>query len=392
MDTKTQIVYFLGAGASAQAIPVIDGLRPRIYDLIKFLESYQVHHLNEDAIKHFPDLLKNNQDLLNHVIDELEWLYEDSEYHQTIDTFAKKLYLQDSALLFKLKRALITYFYFEQSIPFYASELNPDSESHSGTYDTILDKRYDNLIASLAFKENGQIKLKGHIKIVTWNYDLQIELALKNYIDDSINNLKEKFNIHPSAKSYVNLIVEDDQSNNNFAVYKLNGNAFLDPFLEEGLGSRKTPHDSTHLETGNLILIGNYLDTYKKVFPDYKNYIGNTGVTKIFNFAWESDGITSLKYPGHKSVLEGAKSAFRNANILIIIGYSFPFFNLEIDKQLFENCWPSQIIIQDFNPEIILERIYALVPKFKGPFSKDNPEIEITFMQPDKYFPIHPHT
>ena len=39
MSDKNQVLYYLGAGASANAIPVINGMRNRIKDLINYLKK-----------------------------------------------------------------------------------------------------------------------------------------------------------------------------------------------------------------------------------------------------------------------------------------------------------------------------------------------------------------
>jgi hypothetical protein len=387
MSKKSQIVYFLGAGASAQSIPVIEGLRPRLLDLSFFLKNYLNTNLNESAFEILPEKLKNNQDVLLHLYDEIIWLYEVSEFHQTIDTLAKKFYIQESDDLLRLKRALIVYFYFEQAILF-PSNRDLSRPNKSGVDDSILDKRYDNLIASIAYRETGNIKIKSHIKIVTWNYDIQIELAIKNYIEENLNTIKIKNNIHPNTSSYNSDSGVLDLDG--FAVYKLNGNAFLDPGLDIDKINADTPHDSTNFHKEKPILIGEFLEQYQSLFPD--NAMKNISAFKYFNFAWEADNSYVPKFIGHKLVIKNARNVLKNARVLIIIGYSFPYFNAEIDKEIFADCWPEQIIFQDFEPEKIKNRLFEMVPKFKGPISRDNPKIELIFMEPDKYFPIHPLT
>ncbi|OYU95641.1 MAG: hypothetical protein CFE21_10910 [Bacteroidetes bacterium B1(2017)] len=390
MDKKSQIVYFLGAGASAQAIPVIEGLRPRLDDLAIFLKSFLKTNHNDESFQKLPENLRKNQDVLLHLYNEILWLYKASEYHQTIDTLAKKYYIQESTELNRLKRALIIYFYFEQAL---IIPLNRElfTKRFPGVDDSILDKRYDNLIASIAIRNGGRIELKSHIKIVTWNYDIQLELAIKNYIGDFINNVKKSYNIHPNILSYKNIENRDALFGlDHFAAYKLNGNAFLDPTLEFADGGGVTPHDFTYLESENSNLVGNFLKTYSDLFPE--NHLDSISAFQYFNFAWEEENSYAPKFNGHKLILNNAKNVFKNAKVLIIVGYSFPYFNSGIDRELFEDCWPEQIIIQDLEPEKIKNRLFELVPKFKLLSQKISNPIEIVFMEPDKYFPIHPST
>jgi hypothetical protein len=179
------IVYYLGAGASANSIPTINGIRDRVLDLAKFLTKYLEKNLNEAGFAALDNGIKTNQIALELIIEELHWLYVNSEYHQTIDTLAKKLFLQESNELKKLKRALITYFYFEQTMKF--NFCNEKINDFNG-YSNLLDKRYDSLFANIIQRKNGKLEIQNNIKIISWNYDLQIELAMINYYDSCIND------------------------------------------------------------------------------------------------------------------------------------------------------------------------------------------------------------
>ena len=78
----------------------------------------------------------------------------------------------------------------------------------------------------------------------------------------------------------------------------------------------------------------------------------------------------------------------QETNVLIVVGYSFPYFNSEIDKKLFAQCLPKEIIIQDLEPEHIKERLSMLLESNGN--SLDG--IKVKLQKPDKYFPIHPET
>ena len=119
MINKNQITYLFGAGASFHAIPTIDRLNDRIDNLIKYLTDKKENAENENSNIFLDTNLKENIDILINIIEELEWLNYESEYHQTVDTLAKKFYVQkDDKSLCRLKRALIIYFFFEQNVPF----------------------------------------------------------------------------------------------------------------------------------------------------------------------------------------------------------------------------------------------------------------------------------
>lgn len=88
---KKQITYYLGAGASHNAIPVVENLLTRISSLTKYLEKKTIPYNNINVQK------KNYRDLkklttLQVIIHEFNWLLEECSFHQTIDTLAKCMY------------------------------------------------------------------------------------------------------------------------------------------------------------------------------------------------------------------------------------------------------------------------------------------------------------
>lgn len=377
---KTQITYLFGAGASANSIPTVDSLGYRIQDLIKYLTNLpdKCKAANGEANS---NKISINIEALKFIIDDLNWLHKEAENHQTVDTLAKKYYVQGNTfLLNRLKRSLISYFYFEQNVKFQTYEKNKND------FPIFLDKRYDNLIASIADRTESGIKLRGHIKCITWNYDLQIDFAIKNYFDNvhyTLKKIKNDLNIHPNHYSY-ELVAGELFDLNSFATIKLNGNAFIDQDFSNKANENYTISDFRFRlnDASQEEIVKEYIDLFSKLFPDGK--IINQGYFKYFNFAWEDE----IKYTGHKNVQKEAVKIIANTKVLIIVGYSFPFFNFEIDKNIFEYLDPEEIIIQDFTPFEIKNRFQALL-KNKGIQINDE---KFTLLNPDKYFPIHPET
>jgi hypothetical protein len=305
----------------------------------------------------------------------------ESDNHQTVDTLAKKFYiLSDDDSLCRLKRALMVYFFFEQNIQLH----NPEKPN---LHFSLTDKRYDNLIAIIAGKGGNGIELKGHIKFITWNYDLQIDLALRNYFNskfNTINKIKNELNIHPNQNSY-DLPNGELITRNKFAAFKLNGNAFLDnSFYNSGHGGGVTINDYRFNQSSiEIDILTAFLKEYSALFKNNRINSGHA-VYKYFNFAWEKED----KYLGHNNVIEEAIKIMQATNVLIIVGYSFPYFNSVIDKKLFAQCLPNEIIIQDLEPEHIKERLSMLL----GSNGNSLDGIKVKLQKPDKYFPIHPET
>jgi hypothetical protein len=72
------------------------------------------------------------------------------------------------------------------------------------------------------------------------------------------------------------------------------------------------------------------------------------------NFAWENDNNYIDKYRGHSKNLEEAEHIASETEILVVIGYSFPIFNREIDNILFKKMQKlKKVYIQDREPEKI---------------------------------------
>jgi hypothetical protein len=72
------------------------------------------------------------------------------------------------------------------------------------------------------------------------------------------------------------------------------------------------------------------------------------------SYAWEHDK-KSLFYNKLEQGLE-------ETNVLVVIGYSFPFFNREVDKLMLCNYMPHlrKVYFQDMNPDNIAERFMAI--------------------------------
>ena len=218
------VTYYFGAGASAQAIPVIDGLGERIVELILKLQTYLEENNNQDSKDKICKHIWTHQDALKFIIEDLKWLYKESKNHQTVDTLARKFYVQEDVIkLKKLKRALITYFYFEQNIEFGGFTDNDEMQ-----FKSKVDKRYDSLIATICDKDDlGNVIMKDNVKIISWNYDLQIDLCLMNFSQRSLGDTKIFYNIHPNSNSY-NSNEDILFGIHTFGVLKLNGNAYYD--------------------------------------------------------------------------------------------------------------------------------------------------------------------
>jgi len=170
----------------------------------------------------------------------------------------------------------------------------------------------------------GNNRIKKNIKFVSWNYDLQLELAFKSFCNDNL--------IWDELSDYLGYRCKD-KSSYDLDICHLNGYC----------GYYKTSNEEQHIldrskstELGAIIKeIAFVQKSLRHKAIDFSSHI---------NYAWETSDLA-------KAARNSAGLIFSQTDILVIIGYSFPSFNKEIDKWLFEklNGRLTKIIFQDPN-------------------------------------------
>ena len=317
----SNVVYLLGAGASYGkrheiTLRGIGGRPPKSssgrYAIDEGLPvvneiNTEISYLIED-LKQSDENYESNGSKVGQLIKDLIWLRDESSRHMTVDTFAKKLFLQNDSLLFeRLKKTLSSFFILEQ-LKYPA------------------DKRYDAFLANiLSYPEK---KIPNEITILTWNYDSQFEIAYREF--NTINQ--------PSAsywKEVRNQLGIKDSHDTKFEegkIFKLNGTAIFDYFHSFSLLGESCGEDFKNT-------IGSIAEVHSQFNPNNHLY-----------FAWENSPTSPYfreLYP-HIS----------NAETLVVIGYTFPYFNRVIDRSIFETMGSlKKIYIQDTYGERIHQNI-----------------------------------
>jgi hypothetical protein len=189
--------------------------------------------------------------------------------------------------------------------------------------------RYDAFIAAIMYHTvNNEFYFPSNVKILSWNYDIQFELASHNFFPGLSDEVicKYRLQMYPHSTNY--------QINTNwFSYIKLNGScggeikedtgSFVKKW-QESIDFLKSPDDS-RLRTKILF---NYNER------EFKNI--DTSIT----FAWEKSPMSA-----HSD--ECAHDIAGNTNTLVVIGYSFPSFNRSFDKTLISEMKElKEIIIQ----------------------------------------------
>lgn len=341
------VTYLLGAGASANTIPIVNSMADRFIEIISYLTSIE-QDLQRGApySSAYPAQLSDNADMIRPIINDINWLRGEASKHQTNDTLAKRFYLTNSPDLSKLKKTLITYFTIEQVLNI------PSSHQQNQKFNKKPELRYDSFFAALLNKSsNGELEVNPSVKILTWNYDQQIELALKNYVPHKVQLLKQMYNIYPHEKSF------NDTSQINidkFGVIKLNGNAIWSNPTIDGSNIPISAYDGLSSSSEQYMLLSYILDEYKKITIRNDDQKLLHECLRYFNFSWESDRSFSNKYPTYYDHQTKALEIASSTEYLVIIGYSFPVFNREVDKQIIDGMRSiKKVYIQDPNAESI---------------------------------------
>ncbi|HMR42571.1 MAG TPA: hypothetical protein PKC40_01995 [Saprospiraceae bacterium] len=333
MPKPKNVTYLLGAGASAESLPVVSNMKGFYKPYIKILKDFI-----PDSERWYT-LRENFSELCEKIIK-----------HNSPDTFAKKLWLRgnEGRKIIELKYFLSGFFLWLEDVLsieklFYFSDEIIGSDWGGKIISTSIDLRYDSFLATILQKnKSGEPYpvLPNHINIISWNYDTQIERAYcdffsqKTGIEQAVKHLK----MYPKPHYKVNIETEGTQTLFDVKVVKLNGTAgdFIS-YEDSKNGNIRIYDGETSEEKLKKILENNYQFLKKQANIDADstmNEVMNIKTESPFlNFAWESEN------PISKKGVDLAIAIMEKTDVLIIIGYSFPNFNREIDKKLLNAFW-----------------------------------------------------
>jgi len=301
------ITYLLGAGASCKALPTVKGIPKALNDFandfnpgdnLATIKADDFYNENRDNIANlFLNEFKDNDANLDKYFKKIKalhndilWLKSESENHTSIDTFAKKLYLRnDFSNLKKLKIILSCFFLYLQTKDF--------------------DKRYDSYFASVL---EDLFNLPGNLKILSWNYDSQLEIGFCKFSNQTIDAAKRTLNLHSRGD-----MIYDAYSTNQFCVYKING--------------------TTNIRKGEFnvedVLIDFDIDEKKLMSSllDLFDELKNTNNDSVMSFAWEN-------FNKEKGFFPNLIKSISETEIFIVIGYSFPFLIEKLTSIFYQGC------------------------------------------------------
>ena len=333
----SKVAYILGAGASygeriydkdgkvvifSRGLPVVNEIAYALKLLQQGGERKGAIFLQEEAKKQ--NVTLNVYENVRHMLSILERA---CTSYPTIDTLAKQLFVTGG--LFEglnygdLKRYLST-----------ALLMMQDEKKR--------DLRYDGFIAALIDKQ----RKFPNMTILSWNYDVQFEMAYSGYFTKEryIPSLWKELNVF--NKKYPT----DFRINDPFAMIKLNGTAlFTDSSLEKWSVNGESVNRITDCFYG-----GNKYTPYQYGYE----YLNGGNYENLLSYAWEEDNMNALR----KNI--GLRTF--DTRELIVIGYSFPYVNNELDTFIIGNMSKlDKIVIQDKNFEDIKERLEGILASFR---------------------------
>lgn len=339
---EKRITYLLGAGASANCLPVVNEINTRLERIKQTIEGFlqpQDNILISPKKFYEKSLIKKGAEIVNDVA----WLLYELQNHYTIDTLARRFYLNSNRHqdLMRLKKILYFFFLYEQGIKEGKIRQTKDKE--------LPDMRYDNFISTLMSDEIDKLELPSNVNIITWNYDIQFELAYQVYDDSEVYKIQEKLNVFPDFNK--TRIYDESQ----FSIVHLNGIIYPIPEWKKFENIVGLPHhkfDESYQKYLELIC-----HNYSAISEDF---------LKRLNFSWEDSEKYMLTDNSRNSCIDIAKKIISKTDVLIVIGYSFPQFNRAIDNEILSmlNNSVESIYIQD-TPE----RVDNLVREFNDSFS-----------------------
>ena len=341
----SRVTYLLGAGASygerrwneyGHVSRFVRGL-PVVNEFARALQLLQVEEKQGSGVLFAPKEAEKHavpMEQYQDVCHKLSLLQEACASFPTIDTLAKQLYVTRRPFRVSDKESID---YADLKRYRSAAFLMMQSEEKR-------DLRYDGFIASLI----GRKREFPPMTILSWNYDVQFELAYSGYYtrERYIPTLWEELNV------FNKMYPTDFDANKPFAMIKLNGTAlFTDNTLDAWQVGTVGVNRVTDCFFGG---------EKEKPFQYGYKYLNGSNYQNMLSYAWEENNIGALDNAIEKRVYDTEE--------LIVIGYSFPYVNNKMDSFIIESM-PRlrKVVVQDLDDkfEDVKERIEAILESSK---------------------------
>lgn len=318
----SKTIYYIGAGASygiRDSGKIVEGI-PVVKEIPAEFEKFREYITNAEIPTGeiiFQDLYRTEHDDVEnarrYMLHDIDCLISGIKEHATIDTYARKLYLTRQKREFeRLKTALCAFFVWEQL------EHKPD-----GRYDTFLANVLD----------ERTLNIPKNISFVSWNYDSQMELAFQTYRLNTGLALFEK-----------NIVGQWPLLTDNGRIFKVNGSA---TFADTNMVSLILNYEKTSVAVQLIQIYGNVMADTSEMGFQFKTHL---------SFAWEES-------TNSENMKRSLSETLADTEQVVVIGYSFPFFNRTTDREIF-NAMPNlkKVYVQDINPSAVMQSMIAILP------------------------------
>lgn len=328
------VTYLIGAGASAgkrdekgrvlEGLPCVNEISDCLWKICNLIEKTSIP---DDLEWKNPQLglasVKDWETARQNLWRDLSRLRIYCEQNATIDTYAKKLVLKNSQEEFKELEQLLTLFFVYLQMKNY-----PDT-------------RYDTFLANIL---EPNLHFPPNIRVISWNYDSQFELAYSAYDD----------------KGELLVGCKDTLYDMDYEIIKINGTATFDNQISIAT-LRKDIRDKIWAikDDVNGRSVGLQQDqTWVLEFIYlYQLYVVGKKDNTHLSFAFDSS------QPSEK-IFNRVDKIIAQTDALVIIGYTFPFFNREVDRRILHYLNANaKIYIQDINTEYVRQSLEAVLSK-----------------------------
>ncbi len=329
-----KITYLLGAGASYQACPILSELGEK---MILMSRNYLGDKYQENY-----NFIKDSGDNSENIMQNIGYFGRKAIEYGTIDTYAKKLYLNrdHSEELHHLKLSVSIFFTIweitNDSIRFRTNSANKQIPL------SCIDLRYISLLATFLEKSDKFPVINNRIRVVSWNYDLQIEKAYKSFLPD-----KWKINMEDLNK-YFKFRFDFNGQELDLNIIHLNGYGGF--FFSNRIAEKNDEY--CFFDVSESKQISEILGSIEYVYDKLTHR--EVRVNDHINYAWEQSELAKQKR-------EYAKKVFKESDVIVVIGYSFPPFNRQVDQMLFNELKgrKTRIYYQDPNASESLIKNYV---------------------------------
>ncbi len=338
-----QVTYLLGAGASAQSIPIVSATKSALEELISDVES-NFKLLNDNVEKKIWELSEKteNIELFINALKDLKWLKAILDVFPSFDNAANSYEQSQPQNYTRLKNLLCLFYQIMQN--------------KNG-----VDSRYQYFIANLLRYSTPEDNYK--VQLLSWNYDHQFELAFarcKNIFNysDVRNRLKV------ITKGDLNI---DFENFTDFSLIKLNGSA----------GFINSEHKNFEPIVDDLTSPVNY-SYYKSIFKKFYLLTQSRRYSSSIYFSWD---VVEIKEKWEKYI----SNIVSKTSTLVTIGYSFNQDNYNFDKFLFNQMNQLENIIIQCDS---MESNHAVENKIKK-IRKSQVNVNFEYENHNRFFEAH---